>query len=57
MRGVVVAQHAPGVMSAPGEDGTAQQAVEEARVERIEDLVEVEVVLLPEIRMRLRPRV
>ena len=40
---VVVAQHAAGVVGAPREDGSAQQAVEEARVERVEDLVEVEV--------------
>ena len=46
VRGVVVAEHAAGVVGAPGKDGTAQQAVKEARVERFEDLVKVEVMAL-----------
>ena len=41
VRGVVVAEHAAGVVSAPGERGAAEQAVEEAGVERLEDLVEI----------------
>ncbi len=44
VRGVVVAQHAAGVVGAPGEHGLAQKTVEEARVQRVEDLVEVVVV-------------
>lgn len=43
MGGVVVAKHAPGMMSAPGEYRLSEQAVEEARIQRIEDLVEIEV--------------
>jgi hypothetical protein len=39
--GIVVAEHSAGVVSAPGERGTAQKAVEEAGVEDVEDLVEV----------------
>ena len=39
--GVVVAEHATGVVGAPGEDGAAEEAVEEAPVERVEDFVEV----------------
>ncbi len=38
---VVVAQHASGVVGAPGESGTAEEAVEEAEIERLEDLVEI----------------
>jgi len=41
--GVVVAEHAAGMVGAPGEDGTAEETVEEACVERIEDFVEIEV--------------
>ena len=41
---VVVAEHAASVVGAPGEDGTPEKAMEEARVEGIEDLVEVEMV-------------
>jgi hypothetical protein len=44
VRGVVVAEHAAGVVGAPGEDRAPEKAVEEARIERVEDLVEVEVV-------------
>lgn len=40
--GVVVAEHAAGVVRAPGEDGTSEEPVEEAHVERVEDFVEVE---------------
>jgi hypothetical protein len=39
--GVVVTEHAAGVVSRPGEGGAAKKAVEEARVERLEDFVEV----------------
>ena len=39
--GVVVAEEALGVMLAPGELGTAEEVVEEALVEGVEDLVEV----------------
>ena len=42
--GVVVAEHAAGVVGAPGEGGTAEEAVEEAGVEGLEDLVEIVVV-------------
>jgi hypothetical protein len=42
--GVVVAQHTAGVMSRPGEGWATKEAVEEARVERLEDFVEVVVV-------------
>jgi hypothetical protein len=42
--GVVVAQHAAGVVGAPGEGGAAEEAVEEAGVERLEDFIEVVVV-------------
>jgi len=41
VRGVVVAQRALGVVLAPGEVGTAEQAAEEARVEGVEDLFEM----------------
>jgi hypothetical protein len=41
--GVVVAEHAAGVMRAPGEDGTTEQAMEETGVEGIEDLIQIEV--------------
>ena len=41
VRGVVVAQHATGVMSGPGERGSSEKAVEEAGVEGVEDLVEI----------------
>ena len=46
VRGVVVAERAPGVMLAPGEVGTAKQAAEEARVERVEDLFEMKIAAL-----------
>src|SRR6266436_5023393 len=39
--GVVVAEHAAGVVGAPGEGGAAEEAVKEAGVEGFEDLVEV----------------
>jgi hypothetical protein len=39
--GVVVAEHAAGVVSGPRECGTAEEAVEEAGVEGFEDLVEI----------------
>jgi hypothetical protein len=42
--GVVVAEHAAGVMGGPGEGGTAEESMEEAGVEGLEDLVEVVVV-------------
>jgi hypothetical protein len=42
--GVVVAEHAAGVVGAPGEGGAAEESVEETRVERLEDFVEVVVV-------------
>ena len=44
VRGIVMAEHAPGVVRAPGQDGLAQETVEETRVRGVEDLVEVEVV-------------
>ena len=39
--GVVVAEHAAGVVGGPGESGTAEKSVEETGVEGLEDLVEV----------------
>jgi hypothetical protein len=42
--GVVVAEHATGVVGAPGERGAAEEAVEETGVEGFEDLVEIVVV-------------
>jgi hypothetical protein len=39
MSGVVVAEHAAGVVGAPGECGAAEEAVEETSVERLEDFV------------------
>jgi hypothetical protein len=42
--GVIVAKHAAGVVSGPGEGGAAKETVEEAGVERLEDFVEVVVV-------------
>jgi len=42
--GVVVAEHAAGVVGGPGEGGTAEESVEEAPVEGLEDFVEVVVV-------------
>ena len=42
--GVVVAQHAASVVGAPGESWTAKEAVEEAGVDGLEDLVEIVVV-------------
>jgi hypothetical protein len=42
--GVVVAEHAAGVVGAPGEGGAAEEAVEETSVEGLEDFVEVVVV-------------
>jgi hypothetical protein len=41
---VVVAQHAAGVVRAPGKDRATEQAVEKAGIEGVEDLVEIEVV-------------
>ncbi len=41
---VVVAEHASGGVGAPGERRPAEQTVEESRVERLEDLIEVVVV-------------
>ena len=40
---VVMAKHAAGMVGAPCEDRAPEKAVEETRIERIEDLVEVEV--------------
>jgi hypothetical protein len=42
--GVVVAEHAAGVVGAPGEGGAAEEAVEETGVEGLEDFVEIVVV-------------
>ncbi len=42
--GVVVAEHAPGVVGTPGEGGAAEETVEEAGVEGLEDFVEIVVV-------------
>jgi hypothetical protein len=42
--GVVMAEHAAGVMGGPGERGAAEEAVEEAGVEGLEDFVEIVVV-------------
>jgi hypothetical protein len=42
--GVVVAEHAASVVGAPGEGGTAEETVEEAGVEGLEDFVEIVVV-------------
>ena len=53
---VVVAEHATGVVGAPGEGGATEEPVEETGVEGLEDLVEV-VVVTDRVRMRLRPRV
>src|SRR4051794_1163494 len=44
--GVVVTEHTAGVMSAPGKDGTPEQTMEEAYIERLEDLIKVEVMPL-----------
>jgi hypothetical protein len=44
MGGVVVAEHAAGVVGAPSERGAAEKAVEETGVERLEDFVEIVVV-------------
>jgi hypothetical protein len=44
MSGIVVAEHATGVVSAPCERGPAEEAVKEASVERLEDFVKVVVV-------------
>jgi hypothetical protein len=44
--GVVVAEHAAGGVGGPGEGGAAEEAVEEASVEGLEDLVEVVVMAL-----------
>ncbi len=44
MGGVVVAEHAAGVVGAPGERGAAEEAVEETGVEGLEDFVEIVVV-------------
>ena len=42
--GVVVAEHATGVVGAPGKGGAAEETVEETAVEGLEDFVEVVVV-------------
>jgi hypothetical protein len=42
--GIIVTQHATGMMSGPGERGATEETVEEASVKRLEDLVEVVVV-------------
>ena len=48
--GVVVAERALGVVLAPGEVGAAEQPAEKARVERVEDLLEIEEAALgPEV--------
>ena len=39
MCGVVVAEHAAGVVGTPGERGATQQAVEKTGIERLEDFV------------------
>ncbi len=39
--GVVVTEHAAGVVGAPGKGGAAEESVEEACVEGLEDLVEI----------------
>jgi hypothetical protein len=44
VRCVVVAEHAAGVVGAPGEGGTTEETVEEAGVEGFEDFVEIVVV-------------
>ncbi len=44
VRGVIMTQHAAGVVCAPGQCGTSEQAVEEAHVQRFEDLIEIVVV-------------
>jgi hypothetical protein len=44
MSGVVVAEHATGVVGAPCERGPTEEAVKEASVERLEDFVKVVVV-------------
>jgi hypothetical protein len=44
MGGVVVSEHATCVMGAPSERGAAEEAVEEAGVERLEDFIEIIVV-------------
>jgi hypothetical protein len=44
VRGVVVAEHAACVVGGPGQCGAAEEAVEETRVEGLEDLVEIVVV-------------
>jgi hypothetical protein len=44
--GVVVAQRALGVVLAPGEVGTAEQPAKEARIERIENFIEMKVAAL-----------
>jgi hypothetical protein len=44
VRGVVVAEHAACGVGAPGKGGAAEQAMEEAGVEGLEDLVEIVVV-------------
>jgi hypothetical protein len=42
--GIIVAEHAARVVSAPGECGSAEKAMKEAGVERLEDFVEIVVV-------------
>jgi hypothetical protein len=42
--GIVVAEHAAGVVGAPCEGGSAEETVEETSVEGLEDFVEVVVV-------------
>jgi hypothetical protein len=39
--GVVVTQHTAGMVSRPGESGSAEQTVEEAGVERLKDFVQI----------------
>ncbi|WP_433973178.1 hypothetical protein [Tunturiibacter lichenicola] len=41
VRCVVVAEHAAGVVGAPGEGGATEETVEEAGVEGLEDFVEI----------------
>lgn len=39
--GIVMAQHAAGLMRAPRESGTTEKAVEEAGVERLKHLIQI----------------
>jgi hypothetical protein len=38
---VIVAEHAAGVVRAPGEDRASEKTMEEARIQRIEDLIQI----------------